>query len=73
MKHKLIRNQPAAMYWGPEFIAIYNEAYILLAGNKHPTLMVRSFLSQCRIKHFWARANSGIGDELQGSLERDLA
>jgi hypothetical protein len=31
---------PAAMYWGPELIAIYNEAYILLAGQKHPHLMV---------------------------------
>ena len=30
---------PAAMYWGPELIAIYNEAYILLAGQKHPRLM----------------------------------
>ena len=34
--------QPAAMYWGPEYIAIYNEAYILLAGNRHPELMVRT-------------------------------
>lgn len=32
---------PAAMYWGDEYIAIYNEAYILLAGQKHPKLMVR--------------------------------
>ncbi|MCJ1361870.1 hypothetical protein MMC16_000970 [Acarospora aff. strigata] len=30
---------PAAMYWGHEYIAIYNEAYIQLAGQKHPTLM----------------------------------
>ncbi|KIW31005.1 uncharacterized protein PV07_02690 [Cladophialophora immunda] len=30
---------PSAMYWGPEHIAIYNEAYVLLAGQKHPTLM----------------------------------
>ncbi|KAI4178664.1 MAG: hypothetical protein LQ346_007367 [Caloplaca aetnensis] len=30
---------PAAMYWGEDLIAIYNEAYILLAGQKHPTLM----------------------------------
>lgn len=32
---------PAAMYWGDEYIAVYNEAYILLAGQKHPALMVR--------------------------------
>lgn len=31
---------PAAMYWGDELTAIYNEAYIMLAGQKHPKLMV---------------------------------
>ena len=30
---------PAAMYWGPELVAMYNEAYITLAGQKHPQLM----------------------------------
>ncbi|KAH7634237.1 putative histidine kinase group protein [Sordaria sp. MPI-SDFR-AT-0083] len=30
---------PAALYWGEEFVAIYNEAYIQLAGKKHPQLM----------------------------------
>ncbi|KAJ9664672.1 hypothetical protein H2198_000018 [Neophaeococcomyces mojaviensis] len=30
---------PAAMYWGPEHVAIYNEPYIMLAGKKHPQLM----------------------------------
>ncbi|KAH0837429.1 sensory transduction histidine kinase [Fonsecaea pedrosoi] len=30
---------PSAMYWGPDHIAIYNEAYVLLAGQKHPALM----------------------------------
>lgn len=30
---------PAAMYWGDDRVAIYNEAYILLAGHKHPKLM----------------------------------
>lgn len=34
---------PAAMYWGDDFIAIYNEAYILLAGQKHPHLMGQSY------------------------------
>ncbi|KAK4551845.1 hypothetical protein LTR86_010841 [Recurvomyces mirabilis] len=34
---------PAAMYWGEDLIAIYNEAYILLAGQKHPTLMGQSY------------------------------
>ncbi|KAH8883669.1 hypothetical protein GQ53DRAFT_752891 [Thozetella sp. PMI_491] len=30
---------PAAMYWGHDYVAIYNEAYISLAGQKHPRLM----------------------------------
>ncbi|KAJ8605664.1 hypothetical protein MRB53_041381 [Persea americana] len=30
---------PAAMYWGEDLVAIYNEAYVLLAGQKHPKLM----------------------------------
>jgi hypothetical protein len=34
---------PAAMYWGDDLIAIYNEAYIMLAGQKHPTLMGQSY------------------------------
>lgn len=34
---------PAAMYWGEELVAIYNEAYIGLAGQKHPTLMGQSY------------------------------
>lgn len=31
------------MYWGPDHVAIYNEAYILLAGQKHPALMGTSY------------------------------
>ena len=34
---------PAAMYWGEDLVAIYNEAYILLAGEKHPKLMGQSY------------------------------
>lgn len=33
----------AAIYWGPEYIAIYNEAYIMLAGQKHPGFMGLSY------------------------------
>ncbi|KAK6613286.1 histidine kinase hhk13p [Botrytis cinerea] len=34
---------PSAMYWGAEYTTIYNEAYILLAGQKHPSLMGQSY------------------------------
>jgi hypothetical protein len=32
------------MYWGDELVAIYNEAYIGLAGHKHPALMGQSYM-----------------------------
>ena len=47
---------PAAMYWGPDLIAIYNEAYILLAGQKHPRLMGQSY------RDVWAE----IWDSVEG-------
>lgn len=34
---------PSSMYWGPDFISIYNAAYIELAGKKHPTMMGSSY------------------------------
>jgi hypothetical protein len=34
---------PCAMYWGDDYIAIYNEAYVLLAGEKYPALMGMSY------------------------------
>ncbi|KAI0521539.1 histidine kinase [Xylaria bambusicola] len=30
---------PAALYWGRDFTVIYNEAYVAVAGRKHPELM----------------------------------
>lgn len=35
--------RPAAIYWGPQRIAIYNEACVPLIGDFHPALMGRSF------------------------------
>ncbi|KAL2210388.1 hypothetical protein CC79DRAFT_1269338 [Sarocladium strictum] len=34
---------PASMYWGPDFISIYNASYIELAGKKHPSMMGSSY------------------------------
>lgn len=35
----LANPDPATIFWGPDLILIYNEAYIVLAGNKHPEMM----------------------------------
>ncbi|EKG18529.1 PAS domain-containing protein [Macrophomina phaseolina MS6] len=47
---------PAAMYWGEELVAIYNEAYVLLAGQKHPDLMGQSY------KDAWAEIWDDVKD-----------
>ena len=47
---------PAAMYWGDDLIAIYNEAYILLAGQKHPYLMGHSY------KEVWTEIWDAVKD-----------
>ena len=35
--------RPLCIWWGPSKIAVYNEAYIPLAGGTHPTLMGSAF------------------------------
>ncbi|KUJ07023.1 uncharacterized protein LY89DRAFT_692095 [Mollisia scopiformis] len=36
-------SQAGCVYWGPEHVAIYNEAFMPLAGKTHPKLMGSSF------------------------------
>lgn len=52
---------PAAMYWGEDFIAIYNEAYIHLAGQKHPQLMGQSY------KVAWAEIWDNVKDVFENA------
>ena len=47
---------PAAMYWGNDLVAIYNEAFVLLAGQKHPQLMGQ------RYKDAWAEIWDDVKD-----------
>ncbi|KAG5933877.1 hypothetical protein E4U53_000842 [Claviceps sorghi] len=51
---------PAAMYWGPDFITMYNKPYVELAGKKHPKLTGQSY------KEGW----SEIWDEIKPVLLR---
>lgn len=37
-------SRPASMYWGPNYVVIYNEAYALLTGSKHPELMGKTIV-----------------------------
>ncbi|TGJ85265.1 hypothetical protein E0Z10_g3512 [Xylaria hypoxylon] len=51
---------PVALYWGREFTVIYNEAYVAMAGRKHPKLM------GSRYQDAWAEI---WDDEMQSTFE----
>ncbi|KAK0718879.1 hypothetical protein B0T21DRAFT_414902 [Apiosordaria backusii] len=35
----LVDSRPIALYWGPDYITIYNEAYSKLCGSRHPEML----------------------------------
>ncbi|KAI9843738.1 MAG: hypothetical protein M1838_002481 [Thelocarpon superellum] len=37
-----------AMFWGPDLVVIYNEAYVPIAGSKHPSMLGQNY------RHAWA-------------------
>ncbi|KAI6783276.1 Hybrid signal transduction histidine kinase K-like protein [Emericellopsis cladophorae] len=58
---------PAALYWGPQHYAIYNAAYIDLAGQKHPSLM------GCRYEDAWSEIWPQIQPVFQAAWESGQA
>ncbi|KAJ8129547.1 hypothetical protein O1611_g4085 [Lasiodiplodia mahajangana] len=50
---------PAALYWGRGLTVLYNEAYVAMAGRKHPSLMGSSY------KDAWAE----IWEDIQPTFE----
>lgn len=54
---------PSAMYWGRDHVAIYNEAYVLLAGQKHPTLM------GMRYRDAWAEIWEALEDVFDNAFK----
>ncbi|KAK0657681.1 hypothetical protein B0T16DRAFT_453116 [Cercophora newfieldiana] len=54
---------PAAMYWGQDHVAIYNEAYVALAGQKHPQMM------GSRYQEAWSEIWSEIGPVMTRAWE----
>ncbi|HSB76117.1 MAG TPA: histidine kinase dimerization/phospho-acceptor domain-containing protein, partial [Terriglobales bacterium] len=49
---------PIVMYWGPEYVVIYNDAYSTILGSKHP----RALGQRCR--ECWAEIWDTIGPML---------
>ncbi|KAL3958785.1 hypothetical protein ACCO45_006947 [Purpureocillium lilacinum] len=58
---------PAAMYWGPDLVCIYNEAYVELAGGKHPQLMGMRYIDA------WSEIWSEIEPIFKSALESGQA
>src|SRR5258708_5037748 len=53
---------PIAIYWGPDFLAVYNDGYAEILGGKHPWAIARS----CR--EAWAEIWPVIGPMLEEVL-----
>ena len=54
---------PIVMYWGPEYVLIYNDAYSAILGSKHP----RALGQPCR--DCWAEIWDTIGPMLDGVVK----
>lgn len=59
----LADSRPIAIYWGPSYTTIYNEAFSKLCGSKHPSLLGSS------VEVAWGDA----GMELKASMQRIAA
>jgi PAS domain S-box-containing protein len=51
---------PIVMYWGPEYVVLYNDAYSAILGSKHPWALGQP----CRV--CWAEIWDTIGPMLDG-------
>lgn len=47
----LADSRPVVLYWGPRKVAVYNEAFVPLAGKAHPSLMGSPF--ECSFPEIW--------------------
>jgi PAS domain S-box-containing protein len=54
---------PIVMYWGPEFVVLYNDAYSTILGSKHPWALGQT----CR--DCWAEIWDTIGPMLQSVVD----
>ncbi|MDP9051317.1 MAG: PAS domain-containing protein, partial [Acidobacteriota bacterium] len=58
---------PVLIWWGPELVKIYNDAYVELIGSKHPRALGRAG------RHVWPEIWETIGPLLRGVLQRGEA
>src|SRR5579862_9957117 len=58
---------PIVMYWGPEYVVLYNDAYSSILGSKHPWA-----LGQC-CRDCWAEIWDTIAPMLDGVVQTGVA
>lgn len=58
---------PIVMYWGPEFVVLYNDAYSTILGGKHPWALGQ------RCRDCWAEIWDTIGPMLEGVVSSGRA
>lgn len=63
----LASDLPICVIWGPGLVQIYNDAYRVICGNKHPRSMGQNF-SEC-----WREAWPVIGEAHDSALAGDTA
>ena len=58
---------PIVMYWGPEFVVLYNDAYSKILGSKHPWALGQ------RCCDCWVEIWDTIGPMLKGVVQTGVA
>lgn len=56
----LVDSRPIAIYWGPSYITVYNEAFSKLCGAKHPSMLGMP------VQEAWAEAGQRLKDTMRG-------
>lgn len=60
-------SRPVALYWGSEYTVIYNEAYSIITGSKHPQLM------GMRVQDGWPEASEVLIRTMESCRKSGLA
>ncbi|KAL1836597.1 hypothetical protein VTJ49DRAFT_4886 [Mycothermus thermophilus] len=56
----LVDSRPIALYWGPSYITVYNEAFSKLCGAKHPSMLGMP------VQKAWPEAGQRLRKIMQG-------
>jgi hypothetical protein len=67
----LADSRAACLWWGPDFIAVYNEAFAPLAAQVHPTLMGSTFVKA--FPELWLYINTLIKESSRTGVGQNVS